>query len=154
MAKWVDLPLRKSWNPSQVEVAQAILWCPMIVSSPSTLPIPLWPVTCYSSFFPWGSVPDTFIDCSILMILLLECIDNVSSQLLLIYDLCPHRTMKSVVPNTASVICKRNVKQWGLGPPPKHVHLPSPKQGWPWIVLFDKPFPWTWEDVDLFGLFV
>ena len=75
------------------------------------MPIPPWQVTCFPSFFLWGSVPDAFLDCSILMVLFLVLIDNVASQVLLIYDLCPHPTMKSILPNTANVICTRDVKQ-------------------------------------------
>lgn len=65
----------------------------------------------FSFLLPLGSVPDTSIDCNILMVPFLVRIDNVSSQLLLIYDLCPHHTMKSIFPNTTNVICTRNVKQ-------------------------------------------
>src|SRR3712207_8824520 len=54
----------------------------MIVSSPSTLPIPPWQVPCFPSFFLWGSVPDAFIDWKILTVLFLVRIDNGPSQLL------------------------------------------------------------------------
>ena len=37
--------------------------------------------------------------------------DNGPSQLLLLYDLCPHRPMKSLFPNSANVICTRAVKE-------------------------------------------
>src|SRR3712207_7814757 len=79
--------------------------------SPSTLPIPPWQVPCFPSFFLWGSVPDAFIDWNMLTVLFLVRIDNGPSQLLLLYDLCPHRTMKSLFPNSAKVICTRAVKR-------------------------------------------
>lgn len=83
----------------------------MIVSSPSTLPSPPWQVPCFPSFFLWGSVPDAFRDWNILMVVFLGRIDNGASQLLLLYDLCPHRPMKSLFANSANVICTRAVKE-------------------------------------------
>src|SRR3712207_7959209 len=73
----------------------------MIVSSPSTLPIPPWQVPCFPSFFLWGSVPDAFRDWNILTVLFLVRIDNGPSQLLLLYDLCPHRDRKSTRLNSS-----------------------------------------------------
>ena len=83
----------------------------MIVSSPSTLPSPPGQVPGFPSFFLWGSVPDAFIDCNILMVAFLGRIDKGPSKLLLLYDLCQHRPMKSLFPNSANVICTRAVKE-------------------------------------------
>ena len=83
----------------------------MIVSSPSTLPSPPWQVPCFPSFCLWGRVPDAFIDWNILMVVILGRMDDGPSQLLILYDLCLHRAMKSLFPNSANVICTRAVKE-------------------------------------------
>src|SRR3712207_6374179 len=103
----------------------------MIVSSPSTLPIPPWQVPCFPSFFLWGSVPDGFIDWNILTVLFLVRIDNRPSQLLLLYELCPQHTMKSLFPNSAKVICTRGVKREARATQAERGHLPAPPQGRP-----------------------
>ena len=83
----------------------------MIVSPPSTLPSPPCQVPCFPSFFLWGTVTDAFIDWKILMVVFSVRIHNRPSQLLLLYDLYPHRPMKSLFPNSANVICTRAVKE-------------------------------------------
>src|SRR3712207_8511418 len=48
--------------------------------SPGSLTIPPCRVTCLASFIICGRVPDTFIDCNILMVPFLVHIDKFSSQ--------------------------------------------------------------------------
>ena len=126
----------------------------MIVSSPNTLPSPPWQVPCFPSSFLCWSVPDAFIDWNILMVDFLRHIDNGSSQFLLLYDLCPHRPMICLFPNSANVICTRAVKEWAWATQAEGGHLPSHPHCRPWLVLLDQPVAWSWEDVGMFGLFV
>ena len=65
------------------------------------------------------------------MVVFLWRIDNGPSQLLLLYDLCPHRPMKSVFPNSANVICTRAVKEGGPGHPSGTWALAAAPQFWP-----------------------
>uniref|UniRef100_UPI00358ECB5D hypothetical protein n=1 Tax=Klebsiella pneumoniae TaxID=573 RepID=UPI00358ECB5D len=61
----------------------------------------------FPSFVIWGSVPDLFIDCNILMVLFLVCIAQFPSPFLLLYDLCAHQTVKSGFPNASNLIHNR-----------------------------------------------
>ncbi|WP_373401618.1 hypothetical protein, partial [Klebsiella pneumoniae] len=53
----------------------------------------------------WEIVPYAFIGCNILSVHFLVCIENASSEFLLLYDLCAHHTVKSVFPNASNLIC-------------------------------------------------
>lgn len=71
----------------------------------------------FSFLLPLCSVADAFIDWNILMVVFLGRIHIGPSQLLVLYDLCPLRPMKSLFPSSANVMCTRAVKEGGPGHP-------------------------------------
>ena len=71
----------------------------------------------FSFLLPLGSEADAFIDWNILMVVFLGRIHIGPSQLLVVYDLCPHRPMKSLFPNSENVMCTHAVKECGPGHP-------------------------------------